>query len=212
LDCFKSIRHGESDEIAPTSTTSIEAMRRLLNNKVGLQLSVDIISPAEVIDMYNMYISSSANSRDAIHCDSVKKRIKFPFFPSQFIDNNNKFIRIGECFELSNGGRFISDPATTSDHHIPSVLNIISSLLRYDSVPLPQNDDVFIGKYDYLPSLFLKMAYYSRVDSGFRLLDRCARHTCDPKSPSIIDQTAQFFEYEEPGGEESERRKGEYDS
>ena len=212
LDCFKSIRHGESDqndELTPTSTTSLETMRRLLNNKVGLQLSVDTISPAEVIDMYNMYIASSANSRDAIHLDSASKRIKFPFFPSQFIDDEKKFVRIGECFELSNGGRFISDPATTADHHIPSVLNILTSLLKYNGEPLPQNDDVFIGKYDYLPSLFLTMAYYSRVDSGFRLLDRCARHTCDPKSPSIITQTAQFFEYEESGGEEGERKKGE---
>ena len=216
LDCFKSTRHGENDQnddiAITTNTTSLETMRRVLNSKVGLQLSVDNIAPAEVIDMYNMYIASSANSRDAIHLDSASKRIKFPFFPSEYIDDEKKFVRLGECFELSNGGRFISDPATTADHHIPSVLNILASLLKYDDESLPQNDDIFTGKYDYLPSLFLKMAYYSRVDSGYRLLDRCARHTCDPKSPSIITQTAQFFEYEEPGGEESERKKGEYKS
>ena len=200
LDCFKSTRHGENqvnDELA-TSSVPLERMRRILNEKVGLQLSVDDISPVEVMDMYHMYIASPTNSRDAIHLASASSRIKFPFFPSQFIDDDKKIVRVGkEPFDLTDGGRFISDPQTIPDHHISSVLNILASLLRYDEESLPQNDNVYVGKYDYLPTLFLTMAYYSRVDSGYRLLDRCARHTCDPKGPSIINQAAQFFEYEE---------------
>ena len=109
-----------------------------------------------------MYIASPTNSRDAIHLASASSRIKFPFFPSQFIDDDKKIVRVGkEPFDLTDGGRFISDPQTIPGHHISSVLNILASLLRYDEESLPQNDNVYVGKYDYLPTLFLTMAYYS---------------------------------------------------
>ena len=77
LNCFKSTRHGESepnDEILATSTNnamSLESMRRVLNEKVGLQLTTDYMSPVEVMDLYNMYIASPVNSIDAIHLASA---------------------------------------------------------------------------------------------------------------------------------------------
>ena len=64
-----------------------------------------------------------------------------------------------------------------------------------------QDSDIYIGKYDFLPSMFLNLAYHSRTDSGYRLLDRCARHTCDPKGKSIFYQDASFFEYCQANGE-----------
>ena len=79
------------------------------------------------------------------------------------------------------------------------VLELFTSLLKHDKDLIPkgngQSDDIYIGKYDYLPSIFLYLAYHSRIDSGYRLLDRCARHTCDPKGASIYFQSASFIEY-----------------
>ena len=213
LDCFKAKRFGEeqaatlptsiSTHSSTSSNVSIDRMRRVLNDKTGLQLSNSDASAVEVMDMYEMYISSPLNTHDAIHLAQAKTRVKFPILSSECIDQNNIFERVGNAFPFSDGGRFISDINTVSDNDIPAVLEVITSLLRHDENLIPKNDeansqssgDIYIGRYDFLPSMFLNLAYYSRVDSGYRLLDRCARHTCDPKSGSIYYQDASFVKY-----------------
>ena len=113
-------------------------MRRDLNEKAGLQLN-EVMAPTEVVDVYNMYLSSTAtSSRDTIHLDIASKQIKFPLFLSQFLNNNEKFTRLGECFKLVDGGRFIADPKTVPDQLIPSVLRIFTSLLEYNYVDIPK--------------------------------------------------------------------------
>ena len=67
--------------------------------------------------------------------------------------------------------------------------------------------DSDIGEYTHLPTMLLNFAYHCRVDSGYRLLDRCARHSCDPKTPSFIDASADLFRYEENGKFEKGKRK-----
>jgi hypothetical protein len=204
LDCFKAKRYGEEvvaapDEYVPNSSAnvSINEMRMTLNNKTGLQLSNNDATVADVMDMYDMYVSSPLNTTDAIHLARAKESIKFPFFSSDSIEGGNVFEKVGEVFDFSNGGRFISDINTVDDENVPKVLELITSLLKYDEDLVPKNEsnDVYIGKYSFLPSMFLNLAYYSRVDTGYRLLDRCARHTCDPKSASIYYQNAWFCEY-----------------
>ena len=145
-----------------------------------------------------MFVSSSLNIHDSIHVAKAKERIRFPLHSSTNILNKNIFEPLSETFKFSNGGTFISDANTVIDDNIPRVLELITSLLKYDECLIPKGDEngqenVYIGKYDFLPSIFLNLAYHSRVDSGYRLLDRCARHTCDPKSGSIFYQEAKFF-------------------
>ena len=175
-------------------------MRRVLNERTGLQLTNNDATPADIMDMYDMYISSPSNTHDRVHLAQAEKRIKFPLLPSQCIGQDEVFEKIGNPFRFSDGGRFLSDKNTVCDEDIPQVLEAITSLLKHDEdlIPSSENqdvDDIYIGRYDFLPSMFLHLAYHSRVDSGFRLLDRCARHTCDPKCESIYYQEAAFLRY-----------------
>ena len=130
------------------------------------------------------------------------KKIKYPLYSSDCISQKNFFEIVGETFALSNGGRFISDKNAVSDTNLPIVLEIITSLLKYDEDLIPknegcdQNSNIYVGKYDFLPSMFLNLAFHSRIDSGYRLLDRCARHTTDPKCGSIFFQNATFCQYD----------------
>ena len=221
LDCFKAKRYGEEEAtpsvesdlpINPSGThanVSMDQMRRVLNDRVGLQLTNSDASAAEVMDMYEMYISSPLNSYDAIHLAQAKEKIKYPLFSSETITHRPFFEQVGEVFQFSNGGRFISDEKSVSDDNIPRVLELITSLVKYDEDLVPKSDgnnqNVYVGRYGFLPSMFLHLAYHSRVDSGYRLLDRCARHTCDPKGGSLYYQKASFCEYTD-----KDEKKGEH--
>ena len=45
--------------------------------------------------------------------------------------------------------------------------------------------------------MLLHFAYESRVDLGYRLLDRCARHACDPRTRPLIDANAMLFKHKD---------------
>ena len=108
---------------------------------------------------------------------------------------------MGKEFHFSNGGRFISDESTVSNENIPRLLELITSLLKYGKSLIPrskgeensQYSDIYIGEYDFLPSMFLNLAYYSDTGSGYRLLNVCAWHTSGPKSTSINYQDTIYF-------------------
>ena len=205
LDCFKAMRYGEnmtSSEVTSlpaTANVTTSEMRQVLNERVGLQLSASSeISPLELLDIYDMYVSSPSNSRDSIHLEQARQKIRYPLFGTDCIGDKTIFKPIGEEFPFTGGGRFISDPQTVSNDNVCQVLELLTLLLKYDEDIIPNSEqhvNVYFGKYDFLPSIFLHLAFHSRVDSGYRLLDRCARHTCDPKGSSIFFTKASFFEY-----------------
>ena len=200
LDCFWSSRlsgeRGEQIVSSSQNEVSMDEMRQVLNNRVGLQLNIQDITAVEVMELYEMYVSSQYNTQDNIHARSASEKIKYPLFPSEHIYGSNKLKRVGEKFPLSSGGRFISDKQTFSNDQVPLILELLSSLLKYDEELNPKNldENTYIGEYEFLPTMFLHLAHFSRVDSGFRLLDRCARHTMDPKCKSIYYQDIEFFE------------------
>ena len=215
LDCFWLSRLSERGEQIVSSSqneVSMDKMRQVLNNRVGLQLNIQDITAVEVMELYEMYVSAPNNSRDNIHARSASEKIKFPFFSSEHIYGSNKLKRVEEKFPLSSGGRFISDKKTFSNNQIPLVLELLASLLKYDDEmnPKKSDDTTYIGEYEFLPTMFLHLAYYSRVDSGLRLLDRCARHTMDPKCKSIYYQDIEFFECDVNGEKVRFDRQGTY--
>jgi hypothetical protein len=48
--------------------------------------------------------------------------------------------------------------------------------------------------YDALPEMLIKFAKGSRIDSGYRLLERCVRHSHDPRMQSMFDNTAEIIQ------------------
>ena len=156
LDCFKSKRfgeEGESNDKFQASDISIDEMKKVLNERSGLQLSARDISPAEIMDLYEMYVSSPNNNRDVIHLANATKRIKYPVFASNCIDDESFFRPISSEFPFSEGGRFLSNPNTVSDENIPQVLDLFASLLTYDEGLIPKNDEnnqsVYVGEYGF---------------------------------------------------------------
>ena len=145
----------------------------------------------ETIDMYDTYMSSVRS----VHADAASK-VRFPIFPTNTLSGNDKesgMKNIGS-FCLSNGGRFISDKDLVPDEMVSEILKLIATFVAYEPEKAAHQEQSDVGIYEHLPTMLLNFAYFSRIDSRYRLLDRCARHTCDLKAPSIYEQTAEFFE------------------
>ena len=211
LDCFRLNRLGSSINNNTSTNKSLQEMTRDLSEKFGIQIDPSA-SIAETTDIYNTYISSPQNNWTH-HLNIVQKRVKFPVLPSQSLCNHNNdndfgMKKIGtSSFNFCDGGRFISDADQIPNEMLPGILNLFRSILEHDEAKLIHQVDSDVGEYSHLPTMLLNFAYNSRVDSGYRLLDRCARHSCDPKTPSFIDASADLFRYEENGKFEKGKRK-----
>jgi hypothetical protein len=205
LDCFRLNRLGSRGTASSIHNPddivdkSLEEMIREMNEKFRMQIDSSA-SVAETTDIYNTYISSPDNIWNH-HLNLIREKVKFPVLPANLLNDNNdsdiiKMQKIGRPFYFSDGGRFISDPELVSNEMIPSVLSLFSSILEHNEKKMVHQSDSDIGEYTHLPTMLLNFAYHSRVDSGYRLLNRCARHSCDPKTPSFIDASAGFFKKE----------------
>ena len=82
----------------------------------------------------------------------------------------------------------------------------MATFVTHEPTKVVHQENSDVGVYEHLPTMMLNFAYLSRIDSGYRLLDRCARHTCDPKTPSIYEQSADFFQFSD-NSEQGKLRK-----
>lgn len=199
LDCFASDRidGNKSAELAENESPPLNEMRRQLNKNNALQIS-DKLSIAQTIELYDAYIASPSNPRKG-HQDAVRNNVKYPLLPSKALDGKHSDMRSIGSFEISDGGNFISNKDLVSDENLAAVMDLMSSFVRYDNSKLVHTSSNDVGRYGYFPTNLLNFAFLSRVDSGHRLLARCARHAMDPKTPSIKDQQAELFEYKTEG-------------
>jgi hypothetical protein len=76
-----------------------------------------------------------------------------------------------------------------------TMMSFLSSCLEHDDNKLLHTLDSDVGMYGHFPTMLLNFAYESRVDSGYRLLDRCARHACDPRTRPLNDTNAKLFKH-----------------
>ena len=178
---------------AANNSLSIDEMQRELNEKFGLQIESNA-SLLETIDIYNTYISAPSNNRN-IQLDLAEKRVKFPVLPTEILERENENMRKIGSFDFSDGGRFISDSETISDNDLPDIIMLLAAFITYgdDAYKINMQEKSDIGAYSHLPPILLHFAYHSRIDSGYRLLSRCARHVCDPKSHSMYEESATIF-------------------
>lgn len=129
----------------------------------------------------------------------MKEKVKFPLLPSSAITQNHPKIKIIGEFPISKGGRFISNKKLVSDANLAKMMDLLASFVAYDESALVHSAKSDIGRFGFYPTNLLNFAFDSRVDSGHRLLSRCARHAMDPKTPCIIEQSAELFEYKDGG-------------
>ena len=192
LCCFRLSRLGSQNETDDEETSiGIDDMRSQLSEKYGVQIDINA-SLVETVEIYNEYISSESNVRN-IHDDAVAK-VKFPVYPSKALFNESNVLQKVGSFSLSAGGSFISDTDLVKDEDLAGTLELVASFLNFDKSGLrtTSNNEV-AGEYHHLPTIIQNFAYDARVDAGYRLLKRCARHACDPKTQSMYDQSVDLF-------------------
>ena len=79
------------------------------------------------------------------------------------------------------------------DEEIPDLLDLFASFLEVDPTKHDHKNASDVGIYHYLPNIILNIAYHSRIDSGFRLLKRCIRHTFNSITPSIMETSMEII-------------------
>ena len=195
IDCFKYHRLGNDNDSMTTNSLSEAEMSVELNAKFGVQLNDKSATFGETLDIYEAYINSPDNIHDH-HLRLVREKIKFPLFASTTLDDVDPqcpISKTGKKFNLKNGGRFISDSSLVKDEELPEILDLFASFLEVDPKKHVHENKSDIGQFGYLPNVILNLAYHSRIDSGFRLVKRCVRHTFNINTPPLIDTSVEFF-------------------
>ena len=90
--------------------------------------------------------------------------------------------------DFKGGGAFLAEPELDSKH-VPSVMKLFVEFVRFHEGKKTEWKKGH-AVYDALPALFITFADKSRLDSGFRLLARCARHAFDTRTPKLNNKTA----------------------
>jgi hypothetical protein len=209
LKCFRKVRLGAGEEgITRNGSTckSRNEMIATLSNEHGYQIdrneSIEILQ-----DLYDAYVSAPGNARQ-LHLNEVAK-VKYPLFPAdsltEFKKSDNTFDSLGS-FPFSEGGRFISNEMLVPNNCLASVLKLFASFVEYNhekafaELSIPEDKkQIYIKSYGHFPTIFIEFAYSSRVDDGYRLLERAARHICDSKTPSIYTQSAELIRRKDNG-------------
>lgn len=121
-----------------------------------------------------------------------QSNVEYPLYATSEMDGEvaTKWEDIIEI-DFKEGGAFLAEP-NLGAKNIPGVLDLFASLVRFEEGKKTEwiKDPAI---YDALPSLFVKFASGSRVDSGYRLLMRCVRHAFDSRAPSLDKQTAMLI-------------------
>ena len=69
---------------------------------------------------------------------------------------------------------------------VVDILQLFASYVHFDSQKnVGFDDDLFLA----VPSNIVQFAFHSRIDSGYRLLERCYRHSFDSKTNDLRKAT-----------------------
>ena len=159
--------------------TKIAEMRTVLTEQFNYP-RVHELSMADVEEVYDSCMLSVVNH------EQLLSGVKYPLYPTENIEDQSKWSKI-HTMQFKEGGTFVSDTELTE--HLPATLNLFSSFVYYER----KKRTTWIkdpSVYDALPAMIINIAQQSRIDSGYRLLERCVRHGHDPKMQSLFCNSA----------------------
>ena len=164
----------------------ISTMRMELKHKYRFD-GADELPLHDVEQIYDCAIQSFGQH------DELKNHVKYPLYPTSHLRNAPRWKDLYEI-RFSSGGTFITDP--TLGEHVPAILNLFASFVTYEK---KKHTDWLkdASVYDALPTMIIDFAKNSRIDSGYRLLERCVRHGHDPKIQSLFNNTAKIIQVED---------------
>ena len=189
-DCWFCLHCYAAESLVPSResgyTGRIAIMRKELKDIYRFD-GADELQHDEVEDVYECAVEEIG------YHNELQSSVKYPLHPTSELENPTHWKEIYEL-NFSNGGTFITDQ--TLKQHVPGILNLFASFVKYETKKYTshvKDSDV----YDALPKMFIEFAENSRIDSGYRLLERCVRHGHDPKMQSIFYNKAKLIEVED---------------
>jgi hypothetical protein len=190
LDCFRLNRLGANlDNEENNLNKSLNDMERELNKNFGVQLDAGS-SLAETVDIYHTYMSCPLNNR-LRHLLAIEQKVIYPLLSADEMDSLDILGQV----DMLHGGRFLNSNELVKDNDLVGVMLFLSTCLEHDDKKLVHTSNSDVGRYSHFPTMLLNFAFKSRIDSGYRLLDRCARHACDPRTKSLLRTSAKLFKY-----------------
>lgn len=172
--CYRKVTiesFGKTSDTLLTTKDMIDELRKI-NGSVQIDNNAD---PHEIEELYDAMVALD----DASPHNRLSKEVCFPCLPPTSLDNMEPFLEA----DLIKGATFVGDKERLTDTRLLSLLQTFSSLVTFTDKKYTSWDaDI----YKSLPGLFKDFANGSRVDSGYRLLERCLRHATDPRSSPLI--------------------------
>ena len=156
--------------------------------KCGWMIKSHSIDHVETIDLYDSLITKSKMGRFKHEGDKVK----FPIYSP--IDCWKHFESI-KTINLQHGATFISDRSLTPTL-ILEVIGLFAAFITFGKKKYVDFEDTLFFS---LPINIIDFAFGSRIDSGFRLLERTLRHSFDNKTGDFRKSTFKLVQVKESG-------------
>ena len=158
------------------SKTIAEMRKELMADKFdgAKDLTVD-----EVEDVYEMMQHLKAYRQTG-------ETVPYPIYKTSTMETSSRdaWQDITEI-DFKGGGAFLAESAL-EQKYIPRTLKLFAELVKFENGKKTEwKKDHSI--YEALPSMFIRFANNSRIDSGFRLLMRCVQHAFDIKHQIWIE-------------------------
>ena len=161
--------------------TTISDMRNELQNVYDVERAEEL-TVTEVQDLYA--IKEVVKS----HIDELLDSAPLPLYEPNELDSplSSHWDSILDI-DFGEGGSFVMDPDLNAKY-LPGVLELFSALIRFED---KKHTDWLKDSpvYECMPEMFIRFAEKSRIDSGYRLLVRCIRHSLDIRIPLMDTRT-----------------------
>ena len=173
------------DPTPQKSTLTIAEMRLELKDKYNF----DGAQALDIMEVEDVYLSIGYIDEYRKHVNNVP----FPMYPTSNLQSASKPWEDVIDIDFKAKGAFLADP-NLSCAHIPGILKLFGSIVEFDSTEETKSSKVSTLRH-ILPSCFFVFAANCRVDSGYRVIQRCIRHATDSRFPSIDKEIAKLINY-----------------
>ena len=167
------------------STLTVAEMRLELKDKYNFDGAQDL----DIIEVEDVYSSIGYIDKYRKH----ETNVPFPMYPTSNLHSPSMPWDDVINIDFKAKGAFLADP-NLSAAYIPGVLKLFGALVKFDSTREIKNTNEMTIRH-VLPSILFRLAGNSRVDSGYRVMQRCIRHATDSKFPSIDTQMATLINH-----------------
>ena len=163
-------------------------MREDINKKHNKTINGDAL-PFEVEEIYK----STVLHEKLKFNNHKRKKLKFPILDPNDLNNHSDVSFLCE-FNILDGCSFLQDNQLVQDKNVPDLVGLLANFIIHRENKYTTWDSPY---YKCIPSMFVDFAYHSRIDSGWGLVERCARHALDTRGLQLLETKAKLFTYKD---------------